>query len=137
MLQLIYASNAAFSFSEKDLEELLIQARDFNNSKEITGLLIYHNENFMQVIEGPDHEIEKLYSRIENDSRHHHVTLIYKEPIEKKDFGDWSMGFVDTRTIEQPVEGFVDFNTDMFELINDDTKAKRILRMFHRIVSKD
>lgn len=135
MLQLIYASNADFSFSEKDLEELLIQARNQNDSKKITGLLIYHNENFMQVIEGPDNEIENLYSKIENDPCHHNVTLIHKEQIEKNEFSNWSMGFVDTRNTKQLVKGFVDFSNELDDLINDETKAKRILNVFYRIAS--
>jgi len=133
LLQIIYISNAAFSFSEKDLEELLVQSRDYNNSKKITGLLIYHHESFVQLIEGPKKEISKLYSKIENDSRHYSLTIVHEEQIEKKEFSNWSMGFVDSRNIKQPVEGFVDFKSELDKLINDGTKAKRILNVFYEL----
>ena len=47
LTQLIYVSSAVVPFSEQQLRDLLILARDANKTHQISGLLLYKDGNFM------------------------------------------------------------------------------------------
>jgi hypothetical protein len=95
MFYLLYASIALQPFSAQDLAELLQKARAYNNAHAITGMLIYRNSEFMQVLEGEQAVVEALYTKISRDSRHYRVTTILDGAIDTRHFPDWSMGFRD------------------------------------------
>lgn len=52
MYHLIYTSYAIEPFDEAKLIELLKKARENNRLLDITGMLLYVNGKFMQVLEG-------------------------------------------------------------------------------------
>ena len=91
---LLYSSVASQNFEENHLTELLDQARKFNRAHNITGLLLYHDGSFMQVLEGERQVILELFERkIFFDERHGGVTKYFDHPIEERLFSNWSMGF--------------------------------------------
>jgi hypothetical protein len=92
---LIYLSTASFRFSEKDLTELLNQSRKHNLDKGITGLLLYAEGSFMQLLEGKREDIEDLMGRIKKDERHRQVQIMEEGEVARRQFPDWTMGFLD------------------------------------------
>ena len=54
MLQLIYASAATVRFSVADLKHLLAIARANNESLGVSGMLVFQEGSFLQIIEGED-----------------------------------------------------------------------------------
>lgn len=68
-------------------------SRKFNLENNITGCLLYYKREFLQILEGEETVILELYHRIEEDKRHHHVTLLYNEKLEVKAFPNWSMAY--------------------------------------------
>ncbi|HEY3765842.1 MAG TPA: BLUF domain-containing protein [Gaiellales bacterium] len=130
MLQIIYASTATRPLSAPDLSALLAQARSHNHDHDVSGILVYHEQAFLQVIEGPDAPVQELYGRILQDGRHTDVRLLLRESIETKEFGEWSMGFVDSADAARRLEGYVDYRADLQSLALDTARAKRILRQF-------
>ncbi|MCR9278019.1 MAG: BLUF domain-containing protein [Pseudomonadaceae bacterium] len=95
LTRVIYLSSATTPFSKQDLRDLLELCRTRNAPKNITGLLLYRDGNFMQIIEGPENEVSALYQRIEVDRRHSTVIRVIKEDISERYFENWSMGFKD------------------------------------------
>lgn len=93
MHRIIYVSHAAISFELHQLDWLLTQARTFNAAHEITGILLYSNEQFLQVLEGDEATLRALYARICQDSRHWGVTTHADRPIGRRVFTDWQMAF--------------------------------------------
>jgi hypothetical protein len=89
---IIYSSIPEKTFRKEDVEALLATARENNERFEITGMLVYLPEIFIQLIEGPKAEILQLYQNIEQDNRHYRVTLLKDGPIRRRSFPDWSMG---------------------------------------------
>lgn len=59
MHQLIYLSSAAVKFTEDELKGLLIKARKKNLARELTGMLLYIEGNFIQVLEGDKYKVRK------------------------------------------------------------------------------
>ena len=93
MKTLTYFSEATRSMEPSDLEALLNQARAFNTAHNITGLLLYQSRYFLQTLEGNDKDIDPLYEKIQADTRHTHLKLLFDQPIDQRSFQDWSMGF--------------------------------------------
>jgi acylphosphatase len=90
--------------------ELLSVSQKRNASRQITGLLLHSDGNIIQVIEGPEKEVLKLYEKISADSRHRGVTLMSSRNIEKRDFPEYKMGFkrANRREFEEQLPGFSD-----------------------------
>ncbi|WP_324672126.1 BLUF domain-containing protein [Hymenobacter sp. GOD-10R] len=90
---IIYQSTAIRPMADTELQELLTQARSFNAAHEITGVLLYHNTQFVQVLEGEEEVISALYEHIRADLRHTSVIKLADSPLTNRNFGDWSMAF--------------------------------------------
>ncbi len=93
MINLIYVSSAVKTFNEAELLEILKVSRENNSKQHITGMLLFKDGNFLQVLEGEEAEVMKLYEVICLDPRHRGANIIEKSKIVKRQFGDWSMGF--------------------------------------------
>lgn len=109
----VYTSISKRKLSEEHLKSLLKKSRQKNQSLNISGMLLYLDPFFIQILEGEERIVNALFSTIKQDPRHYKVSLIYKKPIEKRSFADWSMGFnvVKPDTVAD-VEGFSDFFTN-------------------------
>jgi hypothetical protein len=78
-----------------DINEELAQisaVSKVNNAKQdITGVLLYHNKTFLQVLEGQHAEITSLMTKIAKDCRHENIQVLIDEPIGQKSFQTWNM----------------------------------------------
>ncbi|MCX7195172.1 MAG: phosphate-starvation-inducible PsiE family protein [Proteobacteria bacterium] len=110
MIRLTYASTASQEWSPEDLLKLLKQSRTNNGAKNITGILLYSNGTFFQVLEGEEAAVENLYRTIEKDPRHKNCTIIERLNITERAFPYWSMGFekIDPKELSK-MEGFNNF----------------------------
>jgi EAL domain-containing protein (putative c-di-GMP-specific phosphodiesterase class I) len=81
-------------FSNEELAGLLRFARKNNAKEDITGMLLYSEGSFFQVLEGEEEKIRHLFRTIEKDKRHHSITIVIQEPIAERSFADWTMGYV-------------------------------------------
>lgn len=93
MHELIYSSIETRAMTERDLHDLLEEAREKNKRLGVTGLLFYYNKEFAQILEGDKNVIFELYERIRLDPRHRGVELFWDAPINERGFSNWSMGF--------------------------------------------
>jgi len=92
LLQLVYESAATREMTDADLRELLKQARSNNEELGITGLLLYANGRFLQVLEGPEPAVRDLFNTIEGDPRHTSVETLLTTRTAERTFPDWNMG---------------------------------------------
>ena len=91
--QLGYASAAVEPFTGEKLVELLSAARRNNAALGVTGMLLYHEGSFLQILEGEREVVEDLYDRIAADPRHVEPLLLFRHEEHPRSFGDWTMGF--------------------------------------------
>jgi len=92
---LIYVSSAVGSFSNSDVLSILNASRVANEKREVTGLLLYKDGNFMQVLEGEAEVVDALHDKISKDPRHSGIITLHRASIEERTFGNWQMGFKD------------------------------------------
>jgi hypothetical protein len=97
ILQLCYISRATKLFSTTDLVQLLEKSRVSNHSIGLTGLLLHDNGSFIQLIEGPQAEVRKLFATINADPRHADVQILFQANVDERSFPEWEMGFCDPR----------------------------------------
>lgn len=93
LFELAYISVAVAPMSEQQLEALLAEARKFNTSVGVTGLLLYSDGTFFQVLEGEEGVVRELYARICQDPRHMRHMEVHAGPLQQRHFPDWSMGY--------------------------------------------
>ena len=104
--QLVYYSISKKETSEKLIFDILETSRKNNSSKDITGCLLYHNNVFLQLLEGNKEDLSELFETLKKDTRHSNITLIIKDNIEKRMFSGWSMAFHKFDTNKSNVEIF-------------------------------
>ncbi|TWU59990.1 Blue light- and temperature-regulated antirepressor YcgF [Rubripirellula tenax] len=107
--QLVYTSSAIASFDPLELEHLLERSRHRNQMAAITGVLLYRDSTFFQVLEGPVDAVDALFQRIESDPRHAKTVVLSSQKIKSRNFGDWPMGFAHQPNVIEQLPGFVDF----------------------------
>ena len=95
LISLIYVSAATPAFKRSDILEILKASREANGKKGITGMLLYMDGNFMQVLEGEAEVVDELQRKIAKDPRHGGLITLIREPIKTRDFSDWKMAFKD------------------------------------------
>ena len=133
LIKLIYASAATKLFSPADLRELLRRARLKNERLDITGMLLYHQGSFLQVLEGPAAAVNPLLETITLDQRHNKLMLLLRREIEARNFADWKMGFVDVAAQSQSLPGFRDYlksHSSFLDLLDEPKTVERVLDGF-------
>lgn len=91
--RLIYSSKAADGMTDADLEDILETARTRNAENGITGMLLFTEGTFIQVLEGDKSAIDGLYARIARDPRHKAVELLFEQNDDSRALGQWQMAF--------------------------------------------
>jgi len=125
--RLIYVSAARQPFTQDDLRQLLEQFRERNHARGLTGILVYQEGSFIQVLEGPAESVDSTYERIRQDPRHSDVRLLSRQGVDERTFGDWKMGFVWTGQMNlAEQEGFSEVMARRLEGDELEGEARRV-----------
>jgi hypothetical protein len=128
----IYSSRATVAIGEAQIQALLENARNKNAGHAITGMLLFIDGSFFQVLEGDAAAVDSTFEIISRDPRHDRVTLIIRESIAERSFGEWTMGFASVeRAHVQRLVGENDFfgTAACLEKINPG-RARKLLDAF-------
>lgn len=134
MYHIVYLSSARALFTQEELHELLEISRRNNSQRGVTGILFYKDGNFLQAIEGEEHDVKAIYAKICRDERHAGVIPVFQEPIPAREFADWSMAFRNFDNMEAP-EGFNDILNQApgkMDLSTYSSKIRAFLQNFAR-----
>ncbi len=112
LARLIYRSRSILAQKSSDpesaLEIILQHARHNNERAGLTGVLLFDGEIFVQALEGTLCNIERVYEAIACDQRHEGLELIDLSIVERRDYPDWTMAFLDaTNTQHQELRCFM------------------------------
>ncbi|MCW8194009.1 BLUF domain-containing protein [Proteobacteria bacterium 005FR1] len=111
LVRLIYYSHPSHGLEQHELGDILREARERNTREQITGMLAFSPDYFLQVIEGAVDSINDLYFGLSRDQRHERLRLISYLPIEERLFSDWSMALANLpefpgRFLDQHLGGY-------------------------------
>jgi|GEM_PF-3525480 len=96
---LIYVSRAEESVDHDEILNILTHSWKYNHNSYISGMLVYDQGYFMQLIQGPIATIDKLYARISADVRHTDIKLIGEELLHERNCSGWGIGFYDDQEV--------------------------------------
>lgn len=92
--QIMYSSQATNPMAVSDLEQILKDARAGNQTRNITGALVYVDGVFFQILEGDEPVLRELMANIAKDSRHRSVKVFYEAQVDARAFESWSMAYL-------------------------------------------
>jgi hypothetical protein len=134
LFQLVYVSSALVPFSPSQLTALLEKSRRNNSKAGISGLLLYHDGNFMQLLEGDESVVRGAHAKIVDDPRHTGCITLVQKRVAHRTFPDWTMGFRDLASAEvRALDGYNTFLNSCSRgqpLPADPNRALMLLQLF-------
>ena len=128
IFSLVYVSAARHLLRRDELLLLLNDCRKRNAQIGVTGMLLYSEGTFMQVLEGPEQTVRALYRSIEADPRHSALIVMAEEKRHGRLFGGWPMRYCGEWESEFGVTGSCQEARD---LPLAPSRAHTLLRSFH------
>jgi hypothetical protein len=136
IFQLMYVSTASWPPNNDELAAILDVSRAKNRRLDVTGLLLYIDQSFLQILEGPEAAVMEIFRPIERDRRHFGIRVLVQQYVAERLFGEWSMGF-DRWTRDAPrTADMFQITADAIENAISPEKAAALavlLRSFYRI----
>lgn len=105
--QLVYVSNRRPTCTAEEIEKILASCKKNNPPLNITGVLLYSDTKFIQLVEGDAKVLTALYDKIKLDARHNSPMMLSYGPIKERSFPSWHMGS------KKMAANDVDFKTDI------------------------
>ncbi|MEX1663793.1 BLUF domain-containing protein [Thioclava sp. 15-R06ZXC-3] len=102
-----YVSLSRFPLETQVLSDILEVSVRNNERDGITGVLMYHDDLFFQVLEGESGVVEQCYARICRDPRHSNISETLDETVGCRSFSDWLMGYVGPDEIGEYNDGAI------------------------------
>jgi len=97
--RLVYMSTAVGVLRAEELDRIYFRAKSANAQSGITGLMLFYEGAFLQVLEGPIAGVSSLLERIRRDRRHSNLIVLEAGPVEERMFLDAPMRFIAARNL--------------------------------------
>jgi hypothetical protein len=135
MRQLLYVSSTSREFPDAELQKILETARRKNGAAGITGMLLYLDGGFLQVLEGDDAAVAAIYADIQRDERHWGARTLLDQGAPRA-FAEWSMGFERIQPELASISNVFRITRDAIAgrlTTNAPTELATLLRTFYRV----
>jgi len=110
MYYMVYVSSAISLLDQQELVAILEHSRAYNSALDITGMLLYGEGTFIQVLEGDEKRVASLFEKIRKDPRHENVSIILEGYKVDREFPAWSMAFCYLTALDKnSLAGFSEF----------------------------
>ncbi len=114
LIRLLYSSNLSKDQDPKVIQDILAKARHFNPINNVTGILLFRNGEFLQLLEGDKFDVYFTYKKIRDDKRHYKLKILHESVIQDRLFSGWSMAYKDEKTsidfMNQEIKSLIDEN---------------------------
>jgi hypothetical protein len=132
LIHRIYTSIAVSAIEAAELDAILETSRVNNRAADVSGMLLYSDRSFFQVLEGAEEAVDAVYARIAADPRHRDLRTLVLEPITKRGFADWAMGHAEANEADfAALAGIQDIQSaSTFLATLADTQARGLMAAF-------
>ncbi|KOO75646.1 BLUF domain-containing protein [Stenotrophomonas maltophilia] len=86
-----YVSEATRNLTAERLQQLVTDAMLFNESADVTGVLLFDGTRFLQYLEGPEAGVGAAYTRILAASSHNGLVELNRGRVGRRQFPHWRM----------------------------------------------
>jgi hypothetical protein len=135
VFHLIYASQATIEVTKDVLENILKVARENNSAKQVSGLLLYRLGHFVQLLEGAESEVKKIFEKIKKDSRHRNPIILAEFESQFRLFESWSMGQIQNEAENERLVKKLEFLLKTPLGFQDDMKSQ-VIDLFRQVNQK-
>lgn len=104
VFHLVYLSHAKDNITYSDIQEILSSSKKNNTVNEISGVLLFRDGYFLQLLEGKEEAVLETLSRIIKDRRQHHLQTIIEVNSNQRIFQNWTMNFLDGDTVSGVIQ---------------------------------
>ena len=108
------------------MRDIIASSKKNNPEEDVTGCLLSGSNSFLQLLEGPEDFIDRLYSKISTDNRHENVITLCDEKIDERLFLSWSMKLAPFENMEWCNK---DFNSGNFLNITSEEALNVFVRL--------
>ena len=108
---LSYISTGCDHLKFEQIKDLLECSVKNNKRDGITGILIYCNKLFFQILEGDKSTVDALFDKLCIDPRHDNIIKLQACFVERRQFENWNMAF---KSYNKELRMLDDFNTEAF-----------------------
>lgn len=130
-----YISSQSRIMSKKSIEDFLFEVREKNKQLAITGILLLIQGKFVQYIEGPAEEIDRVYESINQDKRHTDLILLDSGELNERQFEDWAMAYKEVENKQiKAIVGKENLNLEEIFLKGKDLKNHPVLTVLYDFV---
>ncbi len=128
---IIYRSHLRDDAPLKALEDMVAAANLKNRRSDVTGILLFNDRHFFQLLEGPEEQVKEIYRCICNDPRHHNIVELMCDYAPARRFGKAGMELFDLQKHERNdvLQAVLNKGTSKFQLTYDD-RALQFFRTF-------
>ena len=123
--RVVYVSEKT-DVSDTTLKDIIASSKKNNPEENVTGCLLSGSNTFLQLLEGPEDFIDRLYSKISTDNRHENVIPLCDEKIDERLFLSWSMKLAPFENMEWSNK---DFNSGNFLNITSEEALNVFVRL--------
>lgn len=92
---LTYKSMATTNPTPSDLKAMVNKARARNRELGITGMLLFEDGCFLQTLEGPPDQLDRVWNSIRRDPRHRDIQVLSEHVISNRLFSAWDLMLYD------------------------------------------
>lgn len=86
-----YVSEATRNLTAERLQQLVTDAMLFNESVDVTGVLLFDGTRFLQYLEGPEAGVSAAYTRILAAGSHNGLVELNRGRVGRRQFPHWRM----------------------------------------------
>jgi hypothetical protein len=101
LVHVSYCSQALMPIGQSELDRILQSSQRNNQRDEITGLLTFSGEVFVQFLEGPAAAVSRLMGRIQGDPLHRDVIILSEGAEHERVLPGWDMELVSREEAHQ------------------------------------
>ncbi len=135
LYHILYKSQAIKLITIDQLKDILFVSRKKNAIKSITGILLFKEGKFMQLLEGGRSDVNNIYASILKDPRHKNIQLLSHGTLKQRNFPNWSMGLCYVNKCDfEDMPGFRDLEASehlKFQLRSSSHPSMQLIKEFY------
>ncbi|MCE0495277.1 BLUF domain-containing protein [Vibrio salinus] len=117
----------------QEINNIIKTSKIKNAGLDVTGALLFSGGYFIQVLEGPESAVEKIFESIQNDFRHKNVAVIDNKHIRQRCFSQWSMALAGiSKEILPGLEGILSAPKD----IRSDERGETLVKLLTDLIMR-
>ncbi len=86
-----YISHLALPWDRTSLDAMVAKAAEFNAHAEVTGILLFDGQRFLQYLEGPEEGLGEAYHRVRISPSHSDLIVLSQGQVRRRLVPHWRM----------------------------------------------